>query len=93
MNTQVDAMETTHTNTELELLAELQDCRRDLQTALAALEQSKKYLRRCEVQIDSLKAENTELKNKFAKIENNPIGSRMLQVYRLVREYRRRHAG
>ncbi|MCD7774860.1 MAG: hypothetical protein LUG85_00250 [Clostridiales bacterium] len=72
------------------LLSELKACRDDLSEEAEALTVIKKEMRRCDVQLNSLKTENEELKNKFAKIENNPIGRFLLKIYRWLRELKRR---
>ncbi len=74
------------------LLGELKACRDDICNQIETVTAIKKELRRCEVQLNSLKTENDEFKNKFAKIENNPIGRFLLKIYRLLREWKRRRS-
>ncbi len=64
------------------LLSELKQCYSDIESQTAVLSSVKKDLRRYEVQINSLKVENDNFKRKFSIIENNFIGSRLLNVYR-----------
>ena len=64
------------------LLYELKQCYSDIENQTAVLSSVKKDLRRYEVQINSLKVENDNFKRKFSIIENNFIGSRLLNVYR-----------
>ncbi|MCI5538825.1 MAG: hypothetical protein MR390_08950 [Oscillospiraceae bacterium] len=64
------------------LLSELKQCYSDIENQTAVLSSVKKDLRRYEVQINSLKVENDNFKRKFSIIENNFIGSRLLNVYR-----------
>lgn len=73
-----------------ELLGEIKQCRNDICKQIEVVTSVKKELRRYEVQINSLKTENDEFKNKFAKIENNPIGRLLLKIYRWLREMKRR---
>lgn len=73
-----------------ELLGEIRQCRNDICKQIEVVTSVKKELRRYEVQINSLKTENEEFKNKFSKIENNPIGRLLLKVYRWLREMKRR---
>lgn len=75
-----------------ELLGELKVCRDDICSQIEVVTSMKNELRRYEVQINSLKTENNEFKNKFAKIENNAIGKLMLKTYRWLREMKRRVA-
>lgn len=73
-----------------ELLDEIEHARQTNLKTLSLLNEVKKELRRADVQINSLKTENEEFKNKFAKIENNPIGAMLLKIYRYLREIKRR---
>ncbi len=73
-----------------ELLRELQNCRDDICLQMNVMSEMKKEIRRYQVQINSLKTENEELKNKFAKIENNIIGRLLLKIYRWIKEIMRR---
>lgn len=73
-----------------QLLAEIKNCHDDLSRQIAVMTSLKKDMRRYEVQLNSLKTENAEFKNKFAKIENNPIGRFALKIYRWLREMMRR---
>lgn len=73
-----------------ELLGEIKQCRNDICKQIEVVSSVKKELRRYEVQINSLKTENNEFKNKFARIENNPIGKLLLKIYRWLREMKRR---
>lgn len=73
-----------------ELLRELQNCRDDICLQMNVMIEMKKEIRRYQVQINSLKTENEELKNKFAKIENNIIGRLLLKIYRWIKEIMRR---
>lgn len=72
------------------LLSEIKNCRDDICKNIETVTSIKKEIRRYEVQINSLKTENEEFKNKFAKIENNPIGQLLLKIYRFLRELKRR---
>lgn len=72
------------------LLEEIKVCRDDVCKQIDVITSIKKEIRRYEVQINSLKTENDELKNKFARIENNPIGNMLLKIYRFLREVKRR---
>lgn len=72
------------------LLSEIKTCRDDICKQIETVTSIKKEIRRYEVQINSLKTENEEFKNKFAKIENNPIGQLLLKIYRFLRELKRR---
>lgn len=72
------------------LLSEIKVCRDDICNQIETITSVKKELRRYEVQINSLKTENEEFKNKFARIENNPIGQLLLKIYRFLREIKRR---
>lgn len=74
------------------LLGEIKTCRDDICKQIETVTAIKKEVRRYEVQINSLKTENEEFKNKFAKIENNPIGQLLLKIYRFLREMKRRRA-
>ncbi len=73
------------------LLNIIKKTREDLDRETAVLTSLKNEARRLDVQLNSLKTENEELKNKFAKIENNPIGGLALKVYRTLREAKRRY--
>lgn len=73
-----------------ELLGEIKQCRNDICKQIEVVTSIKKEMRRYEVQINSLKTENEEFKNKFAKIENNAIGRFLLKIYRWLREMKRR---
>ncbi|MBQ7962032.1 MAG: hypothetical protein IJ289_05475 [Clostridia bacterium] len=72
------------------LLLEIKNCRDDLNRQIAVMTSIKKDIRRYEVQLNSLKTENAEFKNKFAMIENNPIGRFALKIYRWLKEMMRR---
>ena len=72
------------------LLLEIKNCRDDLNRQIAVMTSIKKDIRRYEVQLNSLKTENAEFKNKFAMIENNPIGRFALEIYRWLKEMMRR---
>lgn len=72
------------------LLLEIKNCRDDLNRQIAVMTSIKKDIRRYEVQLNSLKTENAEFKNKFAMIENNPIGRFALRIYRWLKEMMRR---
>lgn len=71
------------------LLLEIKNCRDDLNRQIAVMTSIKKDIRRYEVQLNSLKTENAEFKNKFAMIENNPIGRFALKIYRWLKEMMR----
>lgn len=73
------------------LLRELKTCRDDICRQIDIVTSVKSEMRRYEVQLNSLKTENNEFKNKFAKIENNSVGKVMLKTYRLLREVKRRY--
>lgn len=73
------------------LLKELKICRDDICSQIETVASVRNELRRKDVQLNSLKTENNEFKNKFAKIENNSVGRLMLGVYRLLRELKRRY--
>jgi len=53
------------------LLLEIKNCRDDLNRQIAVMTSIKKDIRRYEVQLNSLKTENAEFKNKFAMILKN----------------------
>jgi len=72
------------------LLLEIKNCRDDLNRQIAVMTSIKKDIRRYEVQLNSLKTENAEFKNKFAMIENNPVGRFALKIYRWLKEMMRR---
>lgn len=72
------------------LVSEIRNCYSDLEKQIAVMTAVKKDLRRYEVQLNSLKTENAEFKNKFAKLENNPIGKFALKIYRWLKEMKRR---
>lgn len=72
------------------LLNEIKNCRDDVCKQIGVITSVKKEMRRYEVQINSLKTENEELKRRFAKIEDNPIGKLLLKIYRFLREMKRR---
>ena len=72
------------------LLLEIKSSRDDLNRQIAVMTSIKKDIRRYEVQLNSLKTENAEFKNKFAMIENNPIGRFALKIYRWLKEMMRR---
>lgn len=72
------------------LISEIKNCHSEIEREIAVVTAIKKDLRRYEVQLNSLKTENAEFKNKFAKIENNPVGKFGLTVYRHLREMKRR---
>lgn len=72
------------------LLLEIKNCRDDLNRQIAVMTSIKKDIRRYEVQLNSLKTENAEFKNKFAMIENNPIGRFALKIYRWLKDMMRR---
>ena len=72
------------------LLLEIKNYRDDLNRQIAVMTSIKKDIRRYEVQLNSLKTENAEFKNKFAMIENNPIGRFALKIYRWLKEMMRR---
>lgn len=72
------------------LLLEIKSCRDDLNRQIAVMTSIKKDIRRYEVQLNSLKTENAEFKNKFAMIESNPIGRFALRIYRWLKEMMRR---
>lgn len=74
----------------LKLLNELKICRDEICKLIGVITSIKKEIRRFEVQINSLKTENEELKNRFARIENHPIGKLALKAYRFLRELKRR---
>lgn len=74
-----------------ELLEELKICRDDICNQIEVITSIKNELRRYEVQLNSLKTENDEFKNKFARIENNSVGKLMLGTYRLLREIKRKY--
>ena len=71
-------------------VSELKACRSEISRQIELAMALKKEMRRYEVQLNSLKAENDEFKNKFARIENNMVGKAMLQGYRWLREMKRR---
>lgn len=72
------------------LVEELRKCRNDIAQQMTFINATKKDMRRLEVQLNSLKAENASFKWKFARIENNPIGKFGLKVYRWLRELKKR---
>ena len=72
------------------LLEELAGARDDLAEAEKTITALRRDLRRKDVQLTSLKTENEEFKSKFAMLENNPAGKLALNIYRRVREYRRK---
>lgn len=72
------------------LLEELKHCHNDISDGIATVLSIKKELRRYDVQINSLTAENNRFKQKFDKIENNPIGKLMLKVYRKFKKFQLR---
>ncbi len=72
------------------LVDELRRCRNDITAQISFTNAVKKDMRRLEVQLNSLKTENASFKQKFSRIENNPIGKIGLKVYRWLREFRRR---
>lgn len=72
------------------LVSEIKNCHSDIEKQIAVMTAVKKDLRRYEVQLNSLKTENAEFKNKFAKLENNPIGRYALKIYRWLKEMKRR---
>lgn len=72
------------------LVFEIRNCCNDLSRQISFISAVKKDLRRYEVQLNSLKTENAEFKNKFARIENNPVGQFALKIYRWLREMKRR---
>ena len=74
-----------------ELLDELKGCHEDICNQIDVITSIKNELRRYEVQLNSLKTENNEFKNKFAKIENNSVGKVMLSTYRMLREIKRKY--
>ena len=72
------------------LVDELRKCRNDIAAQIAFVNTTKKDMRRLEVQLNSLKAENASFKSKFSRIESNPVGKFALKVYRWLRELKRR---
>lgn len=72
------------------LIDELRKCRNDIASQISFVNSVKKDMRRLEVQLNSLKAENASFKKKFSRIENNPVGQFGLKVYRWLREVKRR---
>lgn len=72
------------------LVNELEKCRHDINTQIVFTSSIKKEMRRLEVQLNSLKAENASFKQKFSRIESNPVGKFGLKVYRWLRELKRR---
>lgn len=93
MNNDFEALQKENEQLKLEneaLILEIRNCRDDLNRQIAVISSIKKDIRRYEVQLNSLKTENAEFKNKFARIENNPIGRFALKIYRWLREMKRR---
>lgn len=93
MNNDFEALQKENEQLKLEneaLILEIKNCRDDLNRQIAVISSIKKDIRRYEVQLNSLKTENAEFKNKFARIENNPIGRFALKIYRWLREMKHR---
>lgn len=98
MDLEKDVRETETLNAEIEQLKEerdelllmLKDCHDTVFSQIDAITSVRKELRRYEVQLNSLKAENEEWKRKFAKIEKNFFGKILLKLYRFLREIKRR---
>ncbi|MBQ8210614.1 MAG: hypothetical protein IJZ35_08540 [Clostridia bacterium] len=72
------------------LVQQLAECHDSVCSQITVMTVLKKDIRRYEVQLNSLKAENAALKAKFDKIENNFIGRLLLKVYRILRELKHR---
>lgn len=75
------------------LVSVIEDCHKTLDEQIAVLTSVKVEMRRYEVQLNTLKSENADLKNKFARLENNPIGRILFKLYRNLREIRHRIKG
>lgn len=77
----------------LRLVDEIENCHREISEQIAVLTSIKVEMRRYEVQLNTLKSENSELKNRFARMENNPIGKILFKLYRNLREIKHRIKG
>lgn len=75
------------------LVKMLEDCHKTLDEQIAILSSVKVEMRRYEVQLNTLKSENADLKNKFARLETNPIGRILFKLYRNLREIKHRIKG
>ncbi len=75
------------------LISIIEDCHKTLDEQIAVLTSVKVEMRRYEVQLNTLKSENADLKNKFARLENNPIGRILFKLYRNLREIKHRIKG
>jgi len=75
------------------LVSVIEDCHKTLDEQIAVLTSVKVEMRRYEVQLNTLKSENADLKNKFARLENNPIGRILFKLYRNLREIKHRIKG
>lgn len=72
------------------LVNEIELCHKELGAQISVLNSVKTEMRRYEVQLDTFKAQNAELKHRFDVIENNPICKILLQLYRNLREIKHR---
>ena len=77
----------------LRLVNTLAECHTELGNQIALLSSVKIELRRYEVQLNTLKSENSSLKYKFAMIERHPIGKILFKIYRNLRELKHRIKG
>lgn len=75
------------------LVGIIEECHNELNEQITVLTAVKVEMRRYEVQLNTLKSENADLKNKFAKLENNPIGRILFKLYRNLREIKHRIKG
>ncbi len=75
----------------MRLAAEIKACYDDINNQINMLSSVKTEMRRYEVQLTALKSQNSELKYKFARIENNPIGKILFKIYRNLRELKHRY--
>ncbi len=77
----------------LRLVNIIEDCYKEINNQISLLSSVKVELRRYEVQLDTLKSENSSLKYKFARIEKNPIGKILFKLYRNLRDLKHRIKG
>lgn len=80
-------------NENIRLVGEIENCHKDMSEQIAVLTAVKVEMRRYEVQLNTLKSENAELKYRFARMENNPIGKILFKLYRNLRELKHRIKG
>ncbi len=72
------------------LISELEECHKDINKQISVLRSVKAEIRRQQVQLDALKVQNAELKYRFDRIENHPIGKILFKIYRNLRELKHR---